>query len=345
MKKKYMFIIFPTIIVITLILAGVGIVFNKSENEKQQGITNVFDVAEDGSIAYVIFDGGSPTIYLRKSGKGEEQKILELDNQKTILDIDFSPDGESLAYIEGAKDVKESTATSIYLLDLQQKATFEAVSEKAIITDIEFDPGNADEIFYLQAGTFENYSPIASANPHDYDIHSYRISTDETKKHTNLSKYAMHSLEVSSTTDSVFVRMDDDLEAESAEDIFASHQRIFEIPLEEPEQMKAVTSAEKDVFDFALLPEEDGMIYQSISNPEEGGTFEYELYYYDMENKEEEQLTFLKEYTDNPVIDQKNNKVYFMVDKQFAQQESDFHLYSMDMDGKNVKNVGLGKGE
>ena len=71
----------------------------------------------------------------------------------------------------------------------------------------------------MKSETFENYSPIAQARPHDYDVFSYKIDTNQEIQHTFLKTYAMDSLEVSDQISSVYVQMVDEDEAETADDI------------------------------------------------------------------------------------------------------------------------------
>ncbi|XOS92611.1 hypothetical protein ACLMAB_01885 [Brevibacillus laterosporus] len=53
-----------------------------------------------------------------------------------------------------------------------------------LITDAVFAPDN-QTIYYLKAGVFKNYSPIASKRPHEYDLFllMYRGRTND-KLHT-----------------------------------------------------------------------------------------------------------------------------------------------------------------
>ena len=78
-----------------------------------------------------------------------------------------------------------------------------------------FDPKNGDQLFYLKAETFENYSPIARANPHHFDIFSYNITEEKHTQYTNLKQYSMDSLQVSPSDETVYIQMFDDAHAET----------------------------------------------------------------------------------------------------------------------------------
>ncbi|MGM8364969.1 hypothetical protein ACLIBG_05720 [Virgibacillus sp. W0181] len=341
MNKKGLIFILSSVGFITVILAVVGLVFNKSEYEKQQGLTEIYDVSSDNTIAYVVFDEGKPGIYIH----GKENPVVELDNKKMIGDLTFSPDGSTLAYVVSDKIIEEEQKLQsvVYLLDMDTFETEELFNDPSLLTEITFDPKNKDSLFYLRAATFENYSPIARANPHSVDVFSYDLNKEKRTRYTTKDSYSMNSLTVSSFENAVYVQLQDDTNTKSAEDIFAAKQRIYKIPLDQPENM--VTQSNKnrkvDIFDFAIVPNKPEMIFQSISNAQEGGTYEYELYNYNWETEEEKQLTNLGEYTSRPVISPKGEVVYFIVDKQFAKSESDYRLYRMDRNGENIKEIEL----
>src|SRR5690606_12665419 len=128
---------------------------------------------------------------------------------------------------------------------------------------------------------------------------------------------------------------------QTSEDYFDVIERVFEIPLNEPENMAIVSdpNREEGVWGFTLVPNREEMIFKSIANKNDGGTFQYELYLYNMETNEEVQLTHLKAYATDPVVIPEMNKIYFAVDKQFAQRHADYHLYKMNMDGTDIEEI------
>lgn len=339
MNKRKIIFIFAIIATITVCLVVVGFMFNKTEEEKLNGLTEIFDIAPDGTIAYVMYDKGQQKIVI----KNDENEIstLAIHEEKFINDIAFSPDGSTLAYSISPKDVETELLSTINVIDIATLEETNLFQKAGLITELAFDPKDGDQLFYIKADTFENYSPIARANPHDFDLFSYLISEEKHTQYTNLKKYSMDSLQVSSSVDAVYIQMVDDETAESAEEIFDANSRIFKIPLDDPEALSVVSDPNKeiDIYDFVILSDEEKIIYQSVSNPNSGGIFQYELFEYDPNTNEETQLTNLQEYTSRPLI--YDNFIYFIVDTQFAQKYSDYHLYRMDLDGENMTEVEL----
>jgi dipeptidyl aminopeptidase/acylaminoacyl peptidase len=343
MKKKTIIWIVGTLAFVTIALSVLGMFFNKSEDEKLSGLTGFYDVTEQGTIAYVHYADGKPEIMLYHPEQSIVEKAIELENDQLILDPTFSADGSTITYISTNKDLEESLKSTIYQFHLGTKENRELFSFSSAITEIEFS-SDEESLFYLMAGVFQNYSPIASKRPHDFDIHEYRFAEDKHIQHTEIKEYSMYSLHIAPDKKSVFVRMDEVADT-TPEESFEVHQRIFEIPLDDPSKRKVVSdpNREVDIFDFTMVPNSREIVFQSIGNFDSGGTYQYELYKYNLETKEEEQLTNLKEYTTNPVISQ--NQIYFMVDKRFAQRDSDYHLYVMNLDGTELKEIQLPSNE
>lgn len=340
MSKLKVILTFSTISIITFFFIIIGFVFNKSEMEKVNGLTEIYDVSSDDTIAYVSYNKGKPELYIKTGDK--EKLALQLNDTEIILDIAFSPSENTLMYSSSDRDMKANSKSSINVLEIHSLETKTLYQTEGIITEIVFDPKDEQQIFFLKASTFENYSPIARENPHDFDIYSYDIKKDTETRHTNWKEYSIQSLNVSYSDNAVYIQMNDP-ESSSAEEIFDAKQKVYKVPLDNPEQLTVVSDENRDIdiFDFAILPDETGMIFQSISNWENGGTFQYELYYDDWEQNEETRLTSLKEYAGRPLITPDGNKIYFIVNKKFARKHPDNHIYSMGIDGENIEEVPL----
>lgn len=342
MRKTIWWIIF-TIAFVLVVLIGLGFIFNQQENEKAQGFSGIYDVASTEMIAYVVYTNGQAGIYLQDEESAFDSPVFQLSAEQEILDLDFSGDGSSLAFVVTNKAGKESLGSVVYSLDIATLHAEELFSDEGLVTEVAFDPKEEDALFYLRAATFENYSPIASAQPHDLDLFTYRTSSGEHIQVTKLAKYSMGSLNVSTTDDIAYVQMFDDEQAETAEDIFETKQKVFEIPLNAPDAYKAISQEDwpQDIYDFSIVPSQEEMIFQSVAGEGANGLYEYELFSYNWKTGEQSQLTRVKKYAGRPVIDITNDKIFYLVDNQFAKSVSDYTLYTMDMDGGNKERVDL----
>lgn len=335
--KKPLVLILSSILLLTGVFIVLGILFNKDENQKQQGLTDIYAVSPDSEIAYVSYDKGQATINL--NGQSE---LVQLPVEKEIADMIFSEDSKKIAYIVRNKDLENNTSSELRMLELDSQSDELIHESENIITEIAFDPKNPDQLFYIQADDYTNYSPIASKRPHDFDIHSYDLNEKLHIKHTDFKEYGMASLQVSAEKDSVYVQMNDDADNETAEEVFESKDRIFEISLDTPEEKSIISSPvkEEDVYDFILIPEKQNIIYQAVAGTNDSGTYEYELFSFNWKTYKTEQLTTLKKSASRPTLGS-DDKIYFMVDREFGKREPDYHLYRINQDGSGVEEIEL----
>ncbi|WP_462412955.1 TolB family protein [Neobacillus sp. Marseille-QA0830] len=341
-RKKWMLVLsVPALLLVSLLSAG--LLLAKEDNEKDEGLTNQYDVSENNTIAYVSYKQGKPILNLFKNENDESQKILELENDKRILDPSFSADGKLLAFVVASKDMENHPYSSVQVIDLETQKARELFSNKDLVTEVEFGR-NGESLFFLGAGTFTNYSPITGKRPHDFDIFEYSFDSKGIEKLTDTKKYSMTSLVVSGDDSTLYFQSDDDSEAKNADEIFQTKQRVFSVSLDHPEQYNVFSDSEKetDIFDFSFTPDGKNLIFQSVANPDSGGTFQYELYSYSMENKEEQQLTKMGSYASHPIVAADGEIVYFMVDAKFGKDnDGEWHLYKMDLNERNPDEISL----
>lgn len=342
MKKKNLMFLIVSLFSLTAVLVVLGIFFNKTENEKQNGLSNHYDVSPRNAIAYVAYKEGKPQLFLHNEGESMDTVVAEYDEETMILDPTFSKDGSILAYITTNKDKETELISTVHFYNMEKKEITDVFTDPSTITEIEFKPDRSS-LLYLRAGTFENYSPITGKRPHDFDVYEFNLKEKSHEQKTNLQQYSIYSLNVAPNGDRVYLGRDDDSDVKTAEDSFQVKQRIFEIPLDHPEEMAVISDPDREVsiFSFAITPDGNEFIFQSISNPNDGGIFKYELYRYNLDTKEEKQLTHFGEYVGDPVVSADGRTIYFMLDRNFAKGDSDYHLYKMNIDGEQAVEIRL----
>lgn len=342
MKRKYLVIILGIVSSITIILVVLGLLFNKTDLEKINGFTGLFAISKNGDIAYVNYNEGKAEVYIYDQ---MTNPIITLDVEKEITDMTFSPDRTAIYYVVNDKSIINSDQyeSAIYHIDLKTLQQKELLREQKIITEITFDPKDDDVLYYLGAETFENYSPIVRAAPHDFDIYSYSIKSNEVIRHTKFKKYNIASLQISDREHIAYVQMIDDTHVETANETFEAKQKIFEIPLENPEDLTIISDVgmSDDIYDMYYMYQYDTIIFQAVSQTSDDGIYEYELFALDMVENEKTQLTYLNEFTAQPTYSFHDDKLYFIVDKQFAKRDDDYHLYRMNRDGSKIEEVHL----
>ncbi|WP_033827899.1 TolB-like translocation protein [Bacillus andreraoultii] len=344
MKRKRLIILFICLLVLTGTLVVLGLMFNKTESEKINGLTNQYDVSASGQIAFVNYENGKPQLFLYNEKRSTRELVAEFDENTYIFDPTFSPDDSMLAYVTSNKDKETKLKSTVHLFDTEQKESKDLFTDTATITELEFLP-NQSALLYLRSGTFENYSPIAGKRPHGFDVYAYQFSDKAQRQLTHFDQYSMMSLRVDTDGKRIFIQKDDDANVTNADESFEVKQRIFEIPLEQPDKIKIASDSARDVdiYSFILLPSGKEMIFQSVSNPDSSGTFEYELYRYNMETKEEKQLTHFGKHASDPIVSMDGEIIYFMLDTNFGKGNAEYHLYKMNSDGSGAEEITFSK--
>ncbi|VDG93659.1 Uncharacterised protein [Lysinibacillus sphaericus] len=337
MRKTILFA--SIIILVTGICLLLGFTYSIPDEEKQQGLTGQFDVSAQGDIAYVTYERGKATLYVKSD---QLRQVVQLPPDQSILDLALMPDGKTVLYVNSDKELNEHSKSVIHQVNIESGIDEVLFTKDAIVMELVIDPKDEERIFYLQADQFSHYSPIASLYPHDFDVHSVQLKTGEHLQHTELKKYSMSSLQVSSEDDSIYIQMDDDTDVETAEDTFETKGRVFKIPLSNPDHKMVISIPEdtQDLYDFVLIPDRSELVYQAVAGTNSEGIFEYELFSYNWDTQSITQLTHLQEYAEYPIYGA-DGKVYFMVDHDFGGSRPDNSLYRMSPDGSNVEEVSL----
>lgn len=327
------------ILLATGVCVLLGLTFQVPDDEKQNGLTGIFDVSVEGDIAYVTYEGGKPTIYVKSN---DVKQVAQLPADRAIEDIVIMPDGNTILYVNSGKDLGETNESTVHRVDAATGTDEVLFAKDAIITELAYDAAIENQLFYLQADIFTNYSPAASAYPHEFDVHSFNLEQKTHKQITNLKKYGMASLQVSGKEDSVYIQMDADESAETAEEIFETKQRIFQIPLAHPDQSKMIYIPKdtNDLYDFVLVPDQSMLIYQAVAGTNSNGIYEYELFSYDWETMETKRLTFHKEHTARPLVGD-DGYFYYMIDYNFAGRNTEYELFRLNPENGDTEQVPL----
>ncbi|MCM3758593.1 hypothetical protein M3197_14095 [Sporosarcina aquimarina] len=327
------------ILIVTSVCIFFGFTFQVPEEEKQQGVTGIFDVSDTGDIGFVTYEDGKPTLYVKSNGI---RQVAQLPPNQEISDVIMMPGQKKVLYVNSDKTLSETSKSIVHEVDLSTGSDEVLFEKDAIITELALDVALENQLFYLQADIYLNYSPVASAYPHEFDVHSYDLKEKTQKQLTDLKKYNMTSLQVSGKEKSVYIQMDDDADANTAEEVFETKQRIFQIPLAQPDQPKKlfIPKDTEDLYDFVLVPAHSLLIYQAVSGTNSKGTYEYELFSYNWETKEAKQLTFQKNYAARPLLGD-DGQLYYMMDYNFAGRSPEYELFRMNLEDGETEQVQL----
>ena len=338
MKQKTILTISLIVIIMTCFMILVGNKFAKEDHEKQNGLTDAFALSTIDKLAFIQYNEGKPMLFIADKNGENRELIDEKSALHTISYLAFSSDGKKLLYIVNNKDLANNTSELFeYNLENYTKRTL-FVQEDSIITEAIYSP-DGESLYMLGAGTFENYSPIAPKNPHDFNIFQYHFTTEKLEQLTQLDSYSINSLAVSKNGEKLYFIQDGVTDPTTAEEVFSSKLRIFELALSDSNKITIVNTLEQDVYDFTISPDEKELIIQAVAGTDSNGTYIYELFSYNLETKEEQQLTQLNEYASQPIYSNDGSKVYFIVDFNFAGHSPDYAIHYLNKSNNNVVQI------
>jgi TolB protein len=293
---------------------------------------------DDETLVFSYYHDGDASLYAVPADGGEATLLAQPEEGASYVNPAFSPDGNMLVFIKQWQE-EDQPYGELMLMGLASGEKRALSSGYNLITEAVFSP-DGGSLYFLQAGVFQNYSNIARERPHDFDIYSMDLSTNETEKMTNKAAYDMSSLAVTPDGETLMYRSYED----SDRIIFLSLKNNREIS---PVPIFEVASDAPILSSPVLSPDGEQVAFADVASLDENGTFIYEGFLMDLENYEAEQITNFREHVTEPVFFHHNEKLIVTVDQQFAQQEPNYQYWEVSLDGQKQKrlHIEIPKGE
>jgi Tol biopolymer transport system component len=162
----------------------------------------------DSLICYVNAKGKMKSIYVIDK-TGAKVNEIQVPTGVTPVNPVFSPDSQQILYLAQTDD-SDTPQSSIWLVDIDGSHPRCLTPGKENITEAVFSL-DGRRIYFLNAGSYGHYSPIAQSHPHDFDIYSIDAAGNDVKQLTDLKAYELSNLTVSNDgADLFFVKMGED---------------------------------------------------------------------------------------------------------------------------------------
>ncbi|MCM3760753.1 hypothetical protein M3212_08125 [Alkalihalobacillus oceani] len=344
MKKKTVALSLSIAVLIGIVvLWSVGESYRPAGANEFTGLQEGFDVSYDETqLLYRYAVNGQVGLYLADhNGVGGKLLVTESENERISSPV-FSPNGTDIVYVSTVQQ-GAGWKSSLVKLDTVSGERETIYESGELLTRLSF--GGDDSVVYaLKAATFENYSPIAQQRPHEFDIFAIPLDGSEMRRLTERLEYDMSDMAVSVSDDALYVTMfADEQAAETAEEMFDIKQSLFMMPLEVPGELTKIEPRywNEELYGLAVSPDGKKLALTTITNADEGGTFQYELFLLDLATKEVEQVTSLKTYVMEPVFREKY--LYFTEDRAFPSRAPDYHLHRYDVKTGELSEITIGE--
>jgi hypothetical protein len=164
---------------------------NRSDSQFLNNVIGYFDI-KDSSIAIAYYKNNIGSIYYG-SGHKDDSSYDRITFPKEGWDNSprFSSDGKKIVYLRYPK--ANFDICKLCLIDIKTKKVDTLITNEPLILEACFS--NDDScIYYISAGVFKNYSPIASKSPHEMYLFEFNLNSRTKRQITYMKEYSMQGL-------------------------------------------------------------------------------------------------------------------------------------------------------
>ncbi|GAB4075178.1 hypothetical protein GCM10028778_26810 [Barrientosiimonas marina] len=313
--------------VLFLVLWGAGSLAGPPKGFSGFGKTT--DVSpDDHELVFSYYHDDDAALYTVPVSGGEAERLAKPDEGKSYVHPTFSPDGEKLVFMEQWEEETEGEKrrySQLRIMARHDDSVKTLMNTSDYITEAAFSP-DGESLYYLKADTYQNYSPVASEQPHDCDVFRLDLASGETEQITEKESYDMSSLNVSPDGDRLMYTTFNNGDQLHVRDLKTGQEETL-VPAADFASNQTVISAP------AFSSDGDHAVFSSVAAKDKQGTYIYEGFRMNLETEEAEQLTNFHEHVTSPVSFHQADKWLVTVDNNFARADSDYNYWKISADG------------
>ena len=310
-------------------------------NLQREGLAPYIAISpDDREILFSWYKKGRASLYAADVN-GENVRQLSTAKKESHIKAVYSHDGSKIIFL-AYREKRGRLFSDICVMDADGSNVRKLSSGKQHITEAIFSPdGNA--IYYLQSNFFGHYSPIAGSGPHDFDIYSMNIDGTGIRQITNLKRYRMYGLAV--TSDGRWLAFAD----EKYKEINPFHF----LDLKNPDNLTSFRPSGRFYSEvplisyFQLSPNDKFAAFVTKVlkpvrlEPNEVGGFKYELYLMDLKSKFSMQITNMWRNVKSPCFMRNKPRLIFIVDIMWSIGLPKYEIWAVNMDGTDLTKIDL----
>ncbi|WP_411954491.1 hypothetical protein ACKXGF_01160 [Alkalibacillus sp. S2W] len=346
MNKKGMFIVFGFIIVVTVGFATAGGIVESSQNTKPS-FTGEYNVASDGRIAYVMESDGRQTLYL-KDREAEHLEVYAAEESKKLWSPVFNENGdlsvvETTGYPEAPSGKQEFQLehSDVHTISEEGGDVETVLQVRGVITDLVKDPAHNRWIINgihlsTQGEPEEGFIPYASG------LYTLKPNGDF-EEIQSFETYSPSSLSIAENGKRMLMVLPDDYENATPDSMFESVERIYEMNIEKPEEMKVISNKDSEVpiSEVVWMENQNKLLYQTIMNYGEDGLYEYDMVSYDRSSEEEGDRLRINDSVQHAKLRRDNTLLYYVKEVSEGNQSETFELFQYRLESGEEEKVEL----
>ncbi|MDQ0159470.1 hypothetical protein [Alkalibacillus salilacus] len=346
MNKKGMLIVFGFIIVVIAGFAVAGGIVESSKNTEPY-FTGEYNIGPDGRIAYVMETDGRQTLYV----KGPDAKRIEVytaEESKELWSPVFNDNGdfsviETTGYPEAPPGEQEFQLehSDVHTISAEGGDIETVLQARGVITDLVKDPAQMRWIINgihlsTEGEPEEGFKPYASGlytlkpNGNFEEIQSFET-------------YSPSSLSIADNGKRMLMVLPDDYENATPDSMFESVERIYEMNIEKPEEMKVISNknSEVPISEVVWMEDQNKLLYQTIMNYGEDGLYEYDMVSYDRASGKEGDRLRINDSVQHAKLSRDNTLLYYVKEKSEANQSESYELFRYHLDNGEEEKIEL----
>ncbi len=295
---------------------------------------------DDKSIYFSINDNKNEFIY---NFNFEQKKLNQITKNTNENQFDFfpsiSPNGTKIVFTS----IRNNKNSQIFIMD------YDGNNQKLLYSDQFYNSepifsSNGGKVYFLQYKKFLNYSPIARAYGHDWDICCIDIDGNNFKRITDNKYYLLSNISIFPDNKTLFFELND---------TSSINYSLWKINLENILKISPVKPNLKSfISDKAIEYAKTESLYNSFYYPNlspDGkqllftwpgiyqGYFGHEIYLLKLDSNTTEKLTNMRTYIKFPIFSKDNTKILFLAAKNYnPNKKSEFDFCIIDTSGKNL---------
>ncbi|SFE74651.1 hypothetical protein [Alteribacillus iranensis] len=339
MNKKALILLFSMIALVTGGLVTAGLIVT-SEEEARPVFTGEYSLGPNDELAYVIERKGVHTLFAQM-GDGHPAPVYQAEEEWEIHAPVFTGETE-ITFVETTGEPKEPPGKQEFQLvhsdvktaTVENGETTTVLDARGYITELLYDDAK-DRLIVNGVHMSTEKKPEVGFIP--YESALYILSRDgDVEKIRSFDAYSPGSLQITKEGEHLFMILPDDFEEVTPESMFEATERIYEMKIDDLSALQVVSKEDSDIpiSEFVLVGDGTQMLYQTIMNWGEGGTYLYDTVWFDRSTKKEGKRLHINEAVMNAKLNEEGSWLYYVKMSQKADQTRQYGLYRFDVTGE-----------
>lgn len=325
-KKRKLFIGLISVTFLLLIgTIGFSLLRDNDSYRYFTGMGSSFDLSpKEEHYLFSYYLDGEEGIY-RSNIDGSEVEKLTTVGLERLHSPRYSPDGEKILFL--AKNTERINA--LYLANQNGNGQKKLTSDKIHVSEAAFS--NTGEEIYFIGTSADDFKKVEGETTEGFDLFVVDLSSGKIKQLTDKDHFSMKYLSVSQDGKEVYYSLFD-----------GDREKVTAFSLEEDLEKAALGSERlpKHTYSFRYSPDGSRIAYTSVSEEsQDSSLFKYELFLFDVENRQTKRLTNLDSSVVSPRFFKNQNQIAFLENTNWPQDPEEHALKVINLETETVDTI------